>query len=192
MASLPLNFGVLFALLFLSNSFYVIFPAFILFFYGFMLLAQYLATTNNQLITHKDKLIFKDRVIEFKDVDKFLISENTFMSAFMLRLNSGEVFSITYPKRGSKGKKIKTIFLDLILVIKEHNSMVEETDENGMNKKMLKRMRPIMILLIPVVFILDLIYIYMVLYKGLDFTFKILLPNVAAIALVPYLIKTKV
>ncbi|MDX2362003.1 MAG: hypothetical protein QNK23_14430 [Crocinitomicaceae bacterium] len=148
--------------------------------------ALYFSTFTTELIIDNNQLVFKSNKVEYKDIDKyFLNEEGTNASALELRLYSGEVVTITYTALGSTGKRNKEIILELKSCIEKQNSESTETNYQGIHVKQAKYLRPIILVIIGVILILNLAVIYLVLFSDRDFPVQILIANISLIGIIP-------
>ena len=187
--SIPLIVGVpiLLALQF-DNAIFIVLtvPALI----GIIIIGQRKATEKSIVEFDNEKLKVNDRIINFSSIKGYHINDTGLsMIAIDFKLNSNETFTITSSNSGIQGEKFNEFSKNLIDTIKNVNGKIKKLEYQDIHVKQMKVMRPIIIVLIFPVVLIDIYAVYIFVTGNGELSWKIGFVNLLLIGLIPLLKK---
>lgn len=155
------------------------------------LLAQQITKTPNGLKIYHDKLIIRDQEIGYGSIDQYYFNDTAIGSITLeLKLKTGKIAQAMMSTR--TGKDVKKQFQK---IYKEYcEGKHKETEESSymeIHSEQMKYMRPIIIVLLVIVLGCDIFFLYTLFNGGSETPYQLLLVNLMALAMFPYLKRKK-
>ncbi|MDD2984353.1 MAG: hypothetical protein PHQ74_13290 [Crocinitomicaceae bacterium] len=189
---MPVFFFISFSLLFLFQSGYLLLVLVPLF--GLIgLLAQKLAESTTIIdLGDPEYLKINDQEIPYTSILGYFINDGALTStAFCLRLDSDKTVQITASSVGQAGKKFVAIQYEIICALKSKIPNLQELEHADVYVRQTSMLRPIIYISIGVILLLDVLAIYLMVWRKMDLPWQLFFANSLILGLVPFLKKGK-
>lgn len=187
---MPVFFFISFSLLFLFQSGYLLLVLVPLF--GLIgLLAQKLAESTTIIdLGDPEYLKINDQEIPYTSILGYFVNDGALTStAFCLRLDSDKTVQITASSVGQAGKKFVAIQNEIICALNSKITNLQELEHADVYVRQTSVLRPIIYISIGVILLLDVLAIYLMVWRKMDVPWQLFFANSLILVLVPFLKK---
>lgn len=189
---MPVFFFISFCLLILFHSDYLLLVLVPLF--GLIaLIAQKLAESTTIIdLEDSEYLKINDQEIPYKSILGYFVNDGGLTStAFCLRLDSDKTVQITASSVGQAGRKFVAIQNEIIAALNSKVTNLQELEHADVYVRQTSMLRPIIYSSIGVILLLDVLVIYLMVWRKMDLPWQLFFANSLILGLIPFLKRGK-
>ena len=126
---------------------------------------------------------FDEKKIKFTDIVGYYINEESLSQITFEFKTSDKCYSITSLRIGKNGKEFKRFLQDFKTKSRSANKEIKTLSYYSFHNKQYLFIKYLILVMFVLIVLLDILYLYLVIFKSVDFNFRLLFPNVALVGL---------